>query len=95
MGDWGSSENAPNNVETSSTITSIDQPKTTKKEEEDEEKESYLPKWAKNAYSTHKIIGNVERCVKTRCQIQETLNYICFTFTILPQNAKESLQDIH
>lgn len=52
------------------------------KSTKDEEKESHLPKWAKDAHSANNITSDVEASVKTMHQIQKTLNYMCFTSTI-------------
>lgn len=54
-----------------------------------------LLKWEKGAHFVNNIIGDVERAIKTRHQIQEMLNYICYTSSILPKNIKEALQDVH
>lgn len=52
FGDWGSSRNSIDNVESSSTITMVDTPRTFKDEKEDEHEYSSPPKWSKNPRST-------------------------------------------
>lgn len=66
-------------------------PKTTK----DEERESSLLKWDKGAHSTDNIVGEIQGGFIIRHLLQETLNHMCYTSTILPKQFKEALQDVH
>lgn len=89
--DWDSSKNATDNVDILTTISLIDPPKYFKDEKEDEQEESSQPKWANNDHPIDNIFSNVEGGIRTRWKMQETLNYMCFTFAIFPKNVKEVL----
>lgn len=83
---WGTIEASTVDEDFSIDITNTEPPKAT----EDEKKGSSLPKWENGAHSANNIIGNVEVVMKNRYQIHEMLNYIRFTFTILPKNVNEA-----
>lgn len=66
FGGYGSSKITTDNVEMLSTISLVNTLQTFNDEEEDEQEEYSLQKWANNAHSTDNITSNVEGGVRIR-----------------------------